>query len=180
MSKEFKIGDLVYYPEISTKVLELTKDPCDSEFNRYPLRVTVDNSVYNFTTDGKHSLTAELPILFHATPENHELLETLYGVEFESLSVKPTNKEIVQAMLARGDKAVLCYVHDLDEKPSELNAPYALVKDIIDGRYISTAGVVWKYATPFDPRTGEPITELPEEAEPTRRMATLTVPHYNS
>lgn len=178
MNKEFKVGDKVYYPEISTKVLELTKDPCDSEFNRYPLRVTVGASVYNFTTDGKHSLTAALPILSPANEETHELLEKLYGVEFEKPPRKALGNEIVQAMLARGDKYVPCWLSDGHQCPNSAQETDFVTAIADDLSYVTTVtGFEWNYATPFDPRTLEPITELPE---PTRRMATLTVPHYNS
>lgn len=170
---KFKVGDKVYCPYYGTDVFEVQANEWNEDLDKYPLSV----GAKSYTVEGMVFTNSQLQSLFHATPENHELLEKLYGAEFEKPPVKPTSKEIIEAMLERGDKAVLCWVHDLDEYPSESNSVFTLVKDIIEGRYISVTGITWKYATPFDPRTGQPITELPE---PTRRMATLTVPHYNS
>ena len=89
MSKEFKVGDFVYYPNENTQVFRL--EVCsDSEiFKDFPFAIEFyddnDNefSYHTFTIKGLANINDELPLLFHATPENKAKLEALYGVEFE-------------------------------------------------------------------------------------------------
>ena len=71
-----KAGDKVYYPAKSNKVLTIR----ESYSPKYPIKVGGEI----FTCDGKFVGDEEaLPLIYHATPENRELLEQLYGVEFE-------------------------------------------------------------------------------------------------
>ncbi len=161
--REFKAGDLVYCPNHSTKVLKVAKNNSDYNLDIYPLMVTVCDYVYTFTDSGKHSRTAKQPTLFHATPENHELLEKLYGVEFEKSPREVLGNEIVQAMLARGDKYVPCWLSDGHQCPNSAQETDFVTAIADDLSYVTTVtGFEWNYATPFDPKTGEPITELPE------------------
>lgn len=82
-------------------------------------------------------------------------------------------RTIIATKLANGDKYVPCYVHDSIIEPNHICC-HVFVKGIHeDGRYIDENHELWEYATPFDVTTGEPITQ------PTRRMASLSVPHYN-
>lgn len=160
MSK-FKVGDLVYYPYENQKIFKLEK----INNSIYSLQIRTEDFDYRFSDDGFVASPYSIPLIFHATPENHKALEQLYGVEFEKPPVKPTSKEIVKAMLARGDKYVCCWVSDNTQEPD-----HRCVCDLIldyDGDaasfpYLTNKDESWKYATPFDPRTGEPITELPE------------------
>lgn len=171
---KFKVGDKVYCPYYGTDVFEVQPNTYDEDLDKYPLMVCGET----FTVHGKSSDRSYLQDIFHATYENQELLEKLHLVGFENPHAKPTGKEIVKAMLAHGDKAVLCWVSDSNKYPTS-NNPIALITSVSEMAVYVTEpdGTMWRYATPFDPRTLEPITELPE---PTRRMATLTVPHYNS
>lgn len=82
----FKAGDKVYYPLRSTEVLTIRK----SNAPVYPILVTKHD--FTFTIDGKLLSTDTAPCLIPATPENHELLEKLYDVEFE----KPPSNEITE------------------------------------------------------------------------------------
>lgn len=154
--KKFKVGDKVYFPLETRKVLTLheNKDTFD-----YPLLA----DGFSFTSDGRYKSCDSSASIFHATPENHVLLEQLYGVEFEKPPVKPTSKEIIQAMLERGWVGVACYVNDIDKRPSEYNKKVLIISIDEVGEHIFNDGTCgWKYATPFDPRTGEAITELPK------------------
>ena len=150
MIKEFKAGDKVYYPPRSTKVLTVY----ERNSPKYP--IMVGGQV--FTCDGTFLGDEELPCLIHATPENHALLEQLFGVEFEAPPVKPTSCEIIKAMLARGDKYVLCRVINCESD----DCYFVLIERVFeDGGYIDSEGTIWDCATPFNPRTGTEITELP-------------------
>lgn len=89
------------------------------------------------------------------------------------LSAESSSREIIAAMLGRGNKYVPCYVHDSIVEPNHICC-HVFIKGIHeDGRYIDENHELWEYATPFDVTTGKPITQF------TRRMASLSVPHYN-
>ncbi len=154
--KEFKVGDKVYCPYYGTDVFEVQPNTYDEDLDKYPLRVCAET----FTVHGKSSDRNYLQGIFHATSENQELLEKLYGLEFEKPPVKPTSREIIQAMLKRGDKCVPCWVSDDYEPPLPFNV-CVLITQLVNDEFRTHAGVLWEYATPFDPKTGEPITELP-------------------
>ena len=152
-----KIGDKVYFPPKSTKVLTICRNSCSSE---YPIVVLVDSErhPWSLTTDGKVYVDDALPSLFHATPEMKAKLEDLYGVEFEVPPVKPTSREIIQAMLARGDKYVLCRATNCESD----DCYFVLIERVFeDGGYIDSEGTIWDSAKPINPRTGIKITELP-------------------
>ena len=155
MSKEFKVGDKVYCPFQTTKVLTAR------EWNNPEFPILVGEHV--FTRNGKRLRNDSLPSIFHATPRMQAKLEDTYGVEFEKPPVKATSKEIVKAYLDRGDKNVCCWVSDFVETPTSVNE-WVYISDYMDDSHPFTtpSGCGWKFATPFDPRTEEPITELPE------------------
>lgn len=159
MSKEFKAGDKVYCPKLSRKVL--VPQETTEGFGYYPLTVSMNGTHYCFTSDGRYSTLDEVPSFHHATPENHALLEQLYGVEFEKPPVEPSSREIIQTMLDRGCKYVTCWASHLREKPNYSNA-WVFICSVSERFFTDGSGTSWQYATPFDPRTGKPITELPE------------------
>ena len=161
MSKEFKVGDKVYCPHFGTNVLTLVESASSNTL----LAFEQPNKLIIITKDGKvWDAQGMVSGIVHATPENHELLEQLYGVEFEKPPVKPTSREIIQAMLDRGDKYICCWVSDDKQEPDH-PCVYRLIsayeEDIASFPYRTNGGDHWKYATPFNPRTGEVITELP-------------------
>lgn len=157
---EFKVNDKVYFPFYGTDIFEVNPNEFNENLDKYPLMI----GARTFTVHGKNYDNRLLQDIFHATPENHALLERLYGVEFEKPPVKPTSKEIVKAMLARGDKYVCCWVSDNTQEPDHRCVCYLISDydgDAASFPYLTNIGDRWKYATPFDPRTGEEITELP-------------------
>ena len=158
----FKAGDKVYYPKRSRNVLTV----CEEGLRLYSIHLQdhLQYRIGGFTRDGKTLIDDETPSIFHATPEMKAKLEDFYGIEFEAPPVKPTSKEIVKAYLDRGDKSVSCWVSNSSEHPSHDNF-WAFVNDYSDGMefpYEDTEGEQWKFATPFDHTTFQPITELPE------------------
>lgn len=159
---EFKVGDLVYLPALGAAVYQVKENGVfDPMF--YPLKAVDGNdAVVIFAKNGRTRVGDGLPGVFHATPENHESLEKLYGIEFEKPPVKLTSKEIIKAMLERGDKCVPCWLSDYKENPTT-DDQWDYAYYVEDGeKIIDVDGHAWRYATPFDPRTGEAITELPE------------------
>ena len=87
-------------------------------------------------------------------------LEDFYGDEFEKPSVKPTSREIIQAMLARGDKNVCCWVSQSDEYPTR-SSHLAFIGSVDNDVFIDEYDAIWRFATPFNLHTGTEITELP-------------------
>lgn len=87
MSKEFKAGDKVYYPDRGTRVFQLDGRKSTGNYTTVYLYkyliATGDYVCETFTPEGFRDSEDDIPKLFHATPENHTLLEQLYGVEFE-------------------------------------------------------------------------------------------------
>ena len=161
---EFKAGDKVYCPMFSTSILRAARNKTGYSSDIYPLEIAVGSNHVTLTNDGKIRSDDKQPALFHATPENHKALEQLYGVEFEKPPTKPTSKEIVKAYLDRGDKNVCCWASDLVENPTAVDGRWVYISDYTESSHPFTtpSGCGWKYATPFDPRTNEAITELPE------------------
>ena len=76
----FKNGDKIYVPKVSTEVLVVY---CADEGD-YPI-VVGDKT---FTTCGRQYQCDDVPSIIHATQQNKELLEKLYGVEFEAVPPK--------------------------------------------------------------------------------------------
>ena len=72
----FKNGDKVYVPKVSTGVLVVY---CADEGD---YQIVVGDKT--FTTCGRQCTSDTTPSLSHATQENKELLEKLYGVEFDN------------------------------------------------------------------------------------------------
>ena len=158
---EFKIGDKVYFPHKTTKVLTICRNSYISE---YPIIALADSVKYpwSLTIDGKVYVDDALPSLHHATPENQAKLEALYGVPFEPAPSKPTPKEIIHARLDSGELSVPCWVSSVDKQPDIRNT-WIFIRQIVDEDqpFVDEQGSKWRYATPFNHVTLQPITELP-------------------
>lgn len=160
MSK-FKAGDKVYCPHVGTQIFTLE----DNDSVHYPLCFTYYDDdgcklCITFTLAGMELKDYKTPQIFHATPEMKAKLEDFYSVEFEASPVNPTSKDIIQAMLERGDKFVPCWVSN-SHNPVYVDE-WTFIYKVADTYFLDEAGAGWAYATPFDPRTGDEITKLPE------------------
>lgn len=152
---QFKAGDKVYFPTVSTSVLILKES--DKDGRSYPFEVIG----YTFTKDGK-LLTSDIrPSLFHATEENRKKLQDFYGERFEEPRIEPPNAKIVKGMIANGFKFIICYVSDTVENPDH-NCRKAIVSGYDESSlfpFMVEDEAGWKYATPID-NHGNRITEL--------------------
>lgn len=105
---------------------------------------------------------SEISIIFHATEENRQALQVLHPhIEFEKPPVVLKGSDLCRAMLERGDKYVPCYVHYGSDDEAMNRKHYVLVKNETPKsgyNFSGTGANDWKYAVPFDPRTGEPLT----------------------
>lgn len=153
MKQEFKVGDKVYYPSKSTKVHALHEKGKEG----YALFFNHNNHVYSFKSNGIEWSGEIVPAIFHATPENRELLCKLYGVEFEAPPKPKTPKEVIQAMLDNGWDSVPCYISDDDEATAIRNG----IKSLIDMGSIDS----WDFCVPFCNRTGKVIIDFVDGKE---------------
>lgn len=79
----FKVGDLVYCPIFSNQIgkIERRSKP---QNNPYPLKATVQGQSIYVTDYGKLVPQSPVPVIYHATQKNYELLSKMYpDVEFE-------------------------------------------------------------------------------------------------
>ena len=144
----FKVGDKVYkYGETDVKtVLEVFEDG-HMRISKYPYRVNHE-------------------VICHATPENHALLSKPFpAIEFEQPPKPLTGSDLARAMLDKGWKYVPCYIsdssdtHALERQTRNAAVIIGTHKDH-PSFFIYGSGKSFIYhAVPFDPRTGEPLTQ---------------------
>ena len=155
----FKEGDLVYFPEKYRQVLKVCKNsPNAYDKETYPLNV----AGYAITIDGKLK-TSKTASIYLATQENKEKLEAFYGIKLNpALVIKLTSKNIIETMLARGHKDIPCWVSINIEQPDS-TCLWVFVRSINSkNEFVDKDNMSWPYATPFNTKTREAITELSE------------------
>ena len=81
---KFKDGDKVYCPMFSTKVLTIQ----NYNSHYYSLAICEKGVSELFTQQGFLNRNIHIKGIIHATQENKDLLEKLYGIEFESAPPK--------------------------------------------------------------------------------------------
>ena len=144
----FKVGDKVYkYGETDVKtVLEVFEDG-HMRISKYPYRVNHE-------------------VICHATPENHAMLSKPYPhIEFEQPPKPLTGSDLARAMLDKGWKYVPCYIsdssdtHALERQTRNAAVIIGTHKDHPSFFIYGSGKSFIYYAVPFDPRTGEPLTE---------------------
>lgn len=156
----FSVGARVYYPEVSNKVLTL-KESLSPE---YPLEtnwtdLSGDLNGDSFTENGRRSIFSLNPCIFPATQEWYERLVVIYP-NLEKPPKRKGSKEIIQAMLDDGWDCVPCYVHDENKTPNKNNRREIISEARNYSNYpFVTDTVAWKYAIPFDPKTGKTIVD---------------------
>lgn len=140
----FKVGDKVYkYGETDVKtILEVFKDGY-MRISNYPHRVNHESICY-------------------ATQENYELLKKPYPhIEFELSPKEITGSDLCRAMLDKGWLYVPCYTSNDSEEACVSSGVIRFIKtvSVVDGTFINNHNHSYKYAVPFDPKTGIPLTE---------------------
>lgn len=137
----FKVGNKVYkYGETDVKTVLEVFENGHMNISNYPHRVNHE-------------------VICHATPENHALLSKPFpAIEFEQPPKKLTGSDLCRAMLEKGWNLVPCVVSDTSDNEALLNDDCQLIDEWYNG-YFECNGNRFKYAVPFDPRTGEPLTE---------------------
>lgn len=157
---KFKVGDPVYCPLQTKELCKVFSN--DQEFQpQCPLTITevrsrhsgVSGAVVACVDDYGYSDEYDnAPFIFHATPENHALLSKLYPhIEFEQPAKELKGDDLVDAMLKKGVKNILC----LDEFEA---------KQVIVGKYKSMFVNIDGFdeltdLTPIDWVTDQPLTE---------------------
>ncbi|MFN3562812.1 MAG: hypothetical protein ACK4V8_00020 [Moraxella osloensis] len=139
---EFKVGDRVYCPTYSEKILTVLSGPIKA----WPLALKKPSIAFN-----KYGVAygTSHPCIFHATPENHALLSQLYpNVEFEK--PKAVGSDLTRQMLADGAKEVLCWVSDESDEDAITEKCVATVVDFHDTRntFVTEISCHWLYAVP--------------------------------
>ena len=95
----------------------------------------------------------------HATQENYELLCKLYPrIEFEQPAKELKGSDLCRAMLEKGWKVVNCVCSDSSDNDALSNDECDMIDEF---SILGFEGLAhnWRFAVPFDPRTGEPLTE---------------------
>ena len=150
----FKVGDKVYYPAVTNKILQV-----DSALRISYIGTDEFVTCSGLNSDGKFHSYHQNPSYFPATLEWYEKLVHAYP-NLEKPPVKKSSKEVIQAMLDDGWLGVPCWVRDNDLNLSR-GSPIEVIleiREVID--YIfKTYAVSWRYATPYDPKTGKEIVD---------------------
>ncbi|MCG6835462.1 hypothetical protein [Moraxella catarrhalis] len=153
----FKAGDKVYYPLMSDKILTVKRHGKNT--------IYVDIELFGPIVLGPNGKRADIHVtesLFHATQLNYELLTNLYPhIQFEE--PKPTPKQVIKHLL-RTHEYVACYTSDSNETPSPDDVK-KFITHIHNGAtlpFVDAELDEWRYAIPFDIKTGEVITEIEE------------------
>jgi len=154
----FEAGQKAYCPWLNVGRLVLL----ESNHTDYLFAETAKGKQY-FNKDGTSiDVTSPAqPDLFHATQENYELLSKLMPwVNFEQPPKPLTGSDLARAMLDKGWKYVPCYVSNTSDKNAvELDDCGVIYAVNHNGNFQDGYGETWCHVVPFDPRTGEPLTE---------------------
>lgn len=149
----FKEGDKVYYPSATNEVLRVSSNfivpYLDTDGEDTNARIRHGGKFYDF----HHN-----PAFFPATQEWYDKLVHVYP-DLEKPPVRKTPEEIIRAMLDDGWRGVPCWVSDSDIDASTRRDIIVRFGSTGDYIYRNTDGYGWRYAKPFDPRTGKDIVD---------------------
>lgn len=145
---KFKVGDKVYCRIHKPKIFTI-------------LGVDSDNTAHFGESDKYGYEWWSFKNLCHATQENYERLQaTFHDIDFEAPPKPLTGSDLARAMLDKGWKYVPCYVSNTSDKNAvELDDCGVIYTVNYNGNFGDGYGETWCHAVPFDPRTGEPLTE---------------------
>lgn len=155
----FREGDYVYYPDKGTSLFKL-------KFSGNGIKVqwgTSRNHLAYFTDEGMSSRISTHPSIFHATKKNHELLEKLHGVRFESPPRNVLNyvlDSIAAGTLLRTEYLVGDSNEDILSPDSTRVIRYITSVDLTSKERYRIGNGGYQYVIPLEPRTNRPITEL--------------------
>jgi len=117
----FKEGDNVYCPMLGRGIYKLSGVPDET----YPVCIRIEErgvlTVY-FSEGGlwNSELPQSVPSLYHATLENKQLLDSFFGVEFDTPIAKPSDNDVTIDLLSRGYEYVVCVAIDPPRKDGDL------------------------------------------------------------
>lgn len=150
MNKEnkhvFKVGDMVYCPRVGNGVYKVRSTPCSDGHSLVVGHLTT-------TVDGFFTPATSVPVIIAATPDNRDLLVSMYGVNFDAPPEPQTGSDLVRQALKSG-KPVVCQVDGVSQAQSDHDDEYIVV--IIEyhsatDRFIDATDVEWEYASLVDP-----------------------------
>ena len=160
-----KHDDLVYYPVASNSPIRVDEFVTHTNGRAYPIIIPMqENGKRSFTRDGKMYTCDKNPTIFPATQEWYEKLVLVYpNLEAPPPPApKKSSMDVIKAMLDDGYSRIPCYVSVINEKPND-EMCIDLLFDIDDSGSSSTpcrcVGGKWKYARPFDVKTGRVIVD---------------------
>ena len=138
--QEFSVGDKVYkFGDADVKTILEVFEYGYMNLSNYP-----------------HSINHES--ICYATQENYEMLTKLYPhIEFEQPPKEITGSDLCIAMLDKGWHLVPCVVSDISDTDALDNDNVCLVDEWWFGSF-NSGDYSYKYAVPFDPKTGVPLT----------------------
>lgn len=143
---KFKEGDMVYligFGCLKPHKLLATSD--DYSIMKFKVEV-ISNIFETFTEDGKFLTIDTTPSIVLATEENRQMLNKLFGVEYEP--VKLTGSDLAKKLLK--DKPQTCYMSDTSDDIALSNKCIDLIAKFENGDFITMSGVHWKFAVPCD------------------------------
>lgn len=156
MKDIFKHGDKVYCPTLGQEIYTVKL----TNVYENPLAVNGKYPVF-IQEDGRQGFYAALQAVFHATPENHKLLEELYKVEFEKPKRVLKGSELCKYLLKKTKHHVFCFVSNtcdadaISYEAVRCITSYDPYKDysfsVLDG----SCGHAYDYAVPINPETLE-------------------------
>ena len=144
----FKVGDKVYCILLEPKIFTI-------------LGVESDDTAH-FGESGKYGYRWwSFENLCHATQENYERLRATFpNIKYEQPPKPLTGSDLARAMLDKGWKYVPCYMSNTSDKNAvELDDCGVIYTVNRNGNFQDGYGEIWCHVVPFDPRTGEPLTE---------------------
>lgn len=143
----FKVGDPVYWG-LKSRIFKVFR-----LMTANVLEVELDDVVTAVHKDE----------LCPATLENYGKLCSLFErIDFEQPPKPLTGSDLARAMLHKGWNLVPCVVSDISDSDALNNDNCCLVDEWWVGSFdtcFNSGDYSYKYAVPFDPRTGEPLTE---------------------
>lgn len=131
-------------------------------------RLEINHQIHDLVADAFNHLVNKYDVSKEDRAELHEtlaevdkLVERKDNMELSDQPTKPSSKDIIRALLNSGQRYVPCYVSSDIEAPNDGSYLDFIICVKGDGRFYNQFGRGWKYATPFDLKTGQPITEMP-------------------